>query len=166
MDGNIWKFLVLLRHTYRVALLSRLMIEWKNLMPQKPISVMKTSVSSRSAAAGFEGVAVVVHVVCSSRSPADAVICNWKGLKSYFTKKCLENCTPKAIRATLCHAKKGALRSSGPAINDGIAFCCCSSMANKIFRQKYLKSAKLQHHQQNEFCFIPSIYSFTQKFAL
>ena len=165
MDGNIWKFLVLLRHTHRVALLSRLMIEWKNLMPQKPISVMKTSVSSRSAAAGFEGVAVVVHVVCSSRSPADAVMCNWKGLKSYFTKKCLENCTPKAIRATLCHAKKELLGAAAQPLTTVLHFVAAQVWPTKFSDKNIWKVPNCSIISKTT-CFIPSIYSFTRKFAL
>ena len=42
----------------------------------KPLSVTKNSVSSRTAAVGNEGAAIVAHVARSGRSGTDADICN------------------------------------------------------------------------------------------
>ena len=46
------------------------------------LSVTNNSVGSRTATVGNVGAAVVAHVACSGRSRTNAVICNWKGLKS------------------------------------------------------------------------------------
>ena len=48
----------------------------------KPFSVTNNSVGSRTAAAGYVGAAIVDHVARSGSSRIDAVICNWKGLKT------------------------------------------------------------------------------------
>ena len=48
----------------------------------KPLSFTSKSIGSRMAAAGNAGAAIVTHLARSSRSWTDAVIRNWKGLKT------------------------------------------------------------------------------------
>ena len=43
---------------------------------------MNNSVGSRTAAAGNVGAAIVTHVACNVRSRTDAVVHNWKGLRT------------------------------------------------------------------------------------
>ena len=55
----------------------------------KPLSAANSRVSSRTAAAGNVGTAIVVRLAICGRSRTDAVIRNWIGLKSRESVICL-----------------------------------------------------------------------------